>query len=152
MSKRKPHNPLKRYQTQADAAVSGLCFGILPGADRVEVIAYRMATGKQQKVGHTVARALSECRFKFAILLSVESIESNGKSRTVTHYERLASAYKHSDLIDHLNIERSTLIDAETERGNKVVGAGWMTCPVPKLPDDEIERLMLYILTSESPD
>lgn len=124
VSKRKQHNPLKRYQTQAEAAVSGLCFGITPGAEKQEVIAYRLITGKEQNVGPTVARALADCRFKFAILLTVESVESNGKTRTVTHYERLAAAYQHSDLIDHLNAEHDALINAELERGNNVVGAG----------------------------
>ncbi|MDP5205485.1 hypothetical protein ORI99_00270 [Alishewanella sp. SMS9] len=146
MAIRKKHNPLKRYQVQAEAAVSGLCFGILPKAERAEVIAYRLDTGKMQKVGQTVARALSECRFKFAILLTVESIEGNGKERTVTHYERLAAAYRHDQLIDHLNDSHNSLLDEEKRRGNEVIGAGWMTCPVPKLPDDELERLMLKIL------
>lgn len=146
MAVRKKHNPLKRYQSQAEAAVSGLCFGILPKAEIAEVIAYRLDTGKMRKVGSTVARALSECRFKFAILLTVESVESNGKERTVTHYERLASAYRHDQLIDHLNDAHNRLLDEEKRRGNEVIGAGWMTCPVPKLPDDEIEILMLKIL------
>ena len=146
MAIRKKHNPLKRYQVQAEAAVSGLCFGILPKAERAEVIAYRLDTGRMQKVGPTVARALSECRFKFAILLTVDSVESNGKERTVTHYERLASAYRHDQLIDHLNDTHNSLLDEEKRRGNEVVGAGWMTCPVTKLPDDELEKLMLEIL------
>ena len=146
MAIRKKHNPLKRYQVQAEAAVSGLCFGILPKAERTEVIAYRLDTGKMQKVGPTVARALSECRFKFAILLTVESVESNGKERTVAHYERLASAYRHDQLIDHLNDAHNSLLGEEKRRGNEIVGAGWMTCPIPKLPDDELERLMLKIL------
>ena len=143
---RKKHNPLKRYQVQAEAAVSGLCFGILPKAERAEVIAYRLDTGKMQKVGPSVARALAECRFKFAILLTVESVENNGKGRTVTHYERLASAYRHDQLIDHLNAAHDAMLDDEKRRGNEVVGAGWLTVPVPKLPDDEIESLMLEIL------
>lgn len=146
MAIRKKHNPLKRYQVQAEAAVSGLCFGILPKAERAEVIAYRLDTGKMQKVGPTVARALAECRFKFAILLTAESVESNGKERTVTHYERLAAAYRHDSLIDHLNAQHDALIDSERKRGNEVIGAGWITCPVPKLPDDELESLMLKIL------
>ena len=146
MPVRKKHNPLKRYQVQAEAAVSGLCFGIKPDADRKEVVAYRIDTGKIQRVGPTVAKALSDCRFKFAILLTVESVEGNGKERTVTHYERLAAAYRHDQLIDHLNDAHNELLDEEKRRGNEVVGAGWMTCPVPKLPDDEIERLMLEIL------
>ena len=146
MAIRKKHNPLKRYQVQAEAAVSGLCFGIKPGENRKEVIAYRIDTGKIQRVGSTVAKALSDCRFKFAILLTVESVENNGKERTVTHYERLASAYRHDSLIDHLNSQHDALIDSERKRGNEVYAAGWMTCPVPKLPDDELERLMLEIL------
>ena len=146
MAIRKKHNPLKRYQVQAEAAVSGLCFGILPRAERAEVIAYRRDTGNVQKVGPTVAKCLSECRFKFAILLTVESVESNGKERTVTHYERLASAYRHDQLIDHLNAAHDELLDEEKRRGNEVIGAGWITCPVPKLPDDELESLMLKIL------
>ena len=43
--------------------------------------------------------------------LTVESVESNGKERTVTHYERLASAYRHDQLIDHLNDAHNELLD-----------------------------------------
>ena len=149
MPVRKKHNPQKRYQVQAEAAVSGLCFGMLAGVDDNLVVAYRLSTGLPQKVGPTVAKALSDCCFKFAILLVVTSVEGNGKERTVTHYERLASAYRHVDLIDHLNSEHDALIQSEKDRGNDVTGAGWMVCPVPKLPDDELERLMLAIFNTK---
>lgn len=146
MKKRKPHNPLKRYQRQSEAALSGLCFGMKPDEQSGHVIAYRVKDGKEQAVGPNIAKALDTCCFKFAFCLTVESKESNGKLRTVSHFERLSSAYRHSALIDHLNGLHDAMLSVETARGNEVLGCGWLAMPVPAGDDDLLFEQMLSIL------
>ena len=146
MKKRKPHNPLKRYQRQSEAALSGLCFGMKPTDDSGYVIAYRVKDGKEQAVGPNIAKALDSCCFKYAFCLVVTSTESNGKIRTVSHFERLSSAYRHSALINHLNDLHDTMLDSERDKGNAITGAGWLACPVPYSDDDLLFEQMLKIL------
>jgi len=145
MSKRKPHNPIKRYQRQSEAAVSGLVFGMKPGDDSGLVMAYRLKDGKPAAVGPSVAKALGDCCFKFAFVLVVVSKESNGKIRTVTHFERLKSAYRHSDLINHLNVQHDAMLEAERAK-NEIISAGWLCCPVPHNDDDLLFQQMVSIL------
>lgn len=149
MSKRKPHNPLKRFQRQAEAALSGLCFGMKPGDESGFVIAYRLKDGAEVKVGPTVAKALGDCCFKYAFLLTASAVESNGKVKTKTDYQRMKSPYRHSDLIEHLNESHDLIIAQATTGGNKLQSAGWLACPVANQPDDVLERLMMSILTPE---
>lgn len=148
MSKRKPHNPLKRYQRQSELALSGLCFGMKPDEQSGHVIAYRVKDGKEQAVGPNIAKALDTCCFKFAFLLTASAVESNGKVKTKTDYQRLKSPYRHSDLIEHLNESHDLIIAQATAGGSKLQSTGWLACPVPNLPDDVLERLMMSILTS----
>jgi len=146
MKKRKPHNPIKRYQRQSEAAVSGLVFGMKPGDDSGLVMAYRLKDGKPAAEGPSVAKALGDCCFKFAFVLVVVSKESNAKERLVTHFERLSSAYRHSALIDHLNEQHDALMSLERRRGNEVVSAGWLACPKPHNDDDLLFERMVIIL------
>lgn len=146
MKKRKPHNPLKRYQRQSEAALSGLCFGMKPTDDSGYIIAYRLKDGKEPAVGPNIAKALDSCCFKYAFCLVVTSTESNGKIRTVSHFERLSSAYRHLALIDHLKGLHDAMLDSESAKGNTVTGAGWLCCPVPHGDDDLLFEQMLSIL------
>lgn len=146
---RKKNNPVKRYEAQARCAVNGLCFGMKPGDTSGLVDCWKLSTGKLYKVGQSVAWALSECHFKFAFVLIVVSKESNGKERVVVEFDRMAAPYKHSDLIDYLNARHDAIMDNEKARGNEIVGAGWMACPVPKLDDDDLIQKMVDILTGE---
>ncbi len=146
MKKRKPHNPLKRFQRQAEAALSGLCFGMKPGDESGFVIAYRLKDGAEVKVGSSIAKALGDCCFKFAVVLVVVSKESNAKIRTVSHFERLSSAYRHSALVDHLNVEHDAMLGAERAKGNEIVSAGWLAMPVPHGDDDLLFDEMLAVL------
>lgn len=146
MSKRKPHNPLKRFQRQAEAALSGLCFGMKPGDESGFVIAYRLKDGAEVKVGSSIAKALGDCCFKFAFVLVVVSKEKNSKERLVSHFERLSSAYRHSALVDHLNAEHDAMLDAEKAKGNEIVSAGWLACPAPHGDGDLLFEQMLSVL------
>ena len=145
MKKRKPHNPLKRFQRQAEAALSGLCFGMKPGDESGFVIAYRLKDGAEMKVGATIAKALGDCCFKFAFVLVVVSKESNAKIRTVSHFERLSSAYRHSALVDHLNEQHDLILEAEAAK-NEIISAGWLACPIPHGDDDLLFDEMLAVL------
>ncbi len=149
MSKRKPHNPLKRFQRQAEAALSGLCFGMKPGDESGFVIAYRLKDGKSVRVGLGTAKLLNECEFKYVFLLVVNSKEKNGKDRCATQFERLKVRYLHSDLIDHLNAQIDAILDAEKAKGNEIVSAGWLAMPVPHSDDDLLFEQMLGVLTGE---
>lgn len=146
---RKRNNNIKRYQVQAENSVSGLAFGMLPDAEQRKVECWRLSTGKIYPVGPTVARAMGECHFKFAFCLLVISIESNGKERYISEFERMAAPYRHVSLVDYLNERHGCMMKAEEAKGNKVVGAGWLCVPVPKLSDDELYEKMLDILTAD---
>lgn len=145
--RRKKHNPVKRYETQARLAVTGLCFGVKPYQPTDDVDCFDLKTGIKVPVGPSIAWALSECHFNFAFLLLVVSAESNGKYRFITDYDRVAAKYKHSTLVDYLNSNHDAIIDEEKRRGNKIVGVGWLACPVPKYDDDYIIERMRSILT-----
>lgn len=146
MSKRKKHNPIKRYETQAAAAVSGVALAMVLSVDNKHVNGYKLSTGDKIAITPSVARAVSDCRFKWAILLVVWSEESNGKMRTVTQYERMAAMYQHTALIDHLNAEHQAMIASERERGNEPIDAGWVAAPVPKLDDEELQIKMMGVI------
>jgi hypothetical protein len=150
MSKRKAHNPVKRYEVQARAALSDVALVMVLGVDDNHVTPYRLKTASKIPVSMTVAKALTDCCFKFAVLLVVWSVENNGKQRTVTHYERMASPYRHLALIDHLNEQHQALIGQEKERGNNVIGAGWVIVPVPTMTNDELEEKMMRVIENAS--
>lgn len=146
MSKRKPHNPQKRYQRQCEAALKGLCFGMKPDDASGYVIAYRLKDGTEPAVGPNIAKALDDCCFKYAFTLIVKSRESNGKIRTVYSFERLSSAYRHNDLVGHLHDLHDGMLEAEKSKGNEIISCGWMACPVPHSDDDLLFDQMAKIL------
>lgn len=147
-SKRKKNNLVKRYELQSQLALSGLVFGQKPGDTSGMVDCWSVKTLKPYKIGPSIGWALAECHFKFAFLLMVISKESNGKERIVTEYDKMAAPYMQADLIDYLNARHDAIIDNEKARGNDVISAGWATCPVPKLNDDELMQRMVDILLS----
>lgn len=151
MKKRtKKNNPAKRMQVFIDASLSGLCFGIKSGAKSKAVECYKMKDGTIGRISKAAETALINCRFNFAILLVVDSVESNGKERTVTNYERLQNPWRQSELVDYLNSIQTQMINDELKKGNEVKAAGWMICPIPSQPDDDIYQMMLDITTNES--
>jgi hypothetical protein len=107
----------------------------------VDVINYK--TSKPEAVGQSVAQALDRTAFKWAILLAVNAIESNGKTKTLTKWTRLAVPYKHSALTEWLRKEHGDMID-DCKGKCEVVDCGWIAIPTPPaFVDDLTEHILI---------
>jgi hypothetical protein len=118
----------------------------------VDVINYK--TSKPEAVGQSVAQALDRTAFKWAILLVVNAVESNGKSKTLTKWTRLAAPYKHSALTEWLRKEHGDMID-DCKGKCEVVDAKWVAVPTPPaFVDDLTEQILidnLLLLLEDNP-
>lgn len=146
--KRKPHNQNKRLITQSIIAMRNLALTMkLSEVDKgVDVINYK--TSKPEPVGQSVAQALDRTAFKWAILLVVNAVESNGKSKTLTKWTRLAAPYKHSALTEWLRVEHQAMID-DCNGKCEVIDAAWIAVMTPPaFVDDVTEALFVENLVN----
>jgi hypothetical protein len=152
--KRKPHNQNKRLITQSIIAMRNLALTMkLSEVDKgVDVINYK--TSKPEAVGQSIAQALDRTALKWAILLVVNAIERNGKTKTLTKWTRLAAPYKHSALTEWLRVEHQAMID-DCKGRCEVVDAGWVAVPAPPaFVDDLTEQILidnLLLLLEDNP-
>ncbi len=142
MTKRKPHNQNKRLITQSIIAMRNLALTMkLSEVDKgVDVINYK--TSKPEAVGQSVVQALGRTAFKWAILLVVNAVERNGKTKTLTKWTRLAAPYKHSALTEWLRVEHQAMID-ECKGKCEVIDAGWVAVPTPPAFVDDVTETLL---------
>lgn len=143
MTKRKQHNPNKRLITQSIIAMRNLALTMkLSEVDKgIDVINYK--TRKPEAIRESIAQALDATAFKWAILLVVNAVESNGKSKTLTKWTRLAAPYKHSALTEWLRVEHQAMID-DCKGKCEVVDAGWVAVPTPPaFVDDLTEQILI---------
>jgi hypothetical protein len=140
--KRKPHNQNKRLITQSIIAMRNLALTMkLSEVDKgVDVINYK--TSKPEPVGQSIAQALDRTAFKWAILLVVNAVERNGKTKTLTRWTRLAAPYKHSALTDWLRVEHQAMID-DCKGKCEVVDASWCAVPTPPAFVDDVTETIL---------
>jgi hypothetical protein len=134
VSKRKRHNPVKRLIVQSKLAVSDLALSLVQSevdAGEPGIQCRKYTSGRPVNIGVSVAEALNRTAFKWAVLLIVWSEESNGKTRVVTKWIRLASDYHQSDLNDWLRDQHDVMIRAEDAKGNRYIDCGWIGLPVP---------------------
>lgn len=146
MSKRKPHNAVKRLITQSKIAVRDLAL-IMTFADKyVELV--KQKSGKPVQIGQSVASALDRTAFDWFVVLVVYCLERNGKQKLVMQPLRLKAAYKHSDLTEYLKAEHQRIID-ECAQKMDVINAGFGAIPVPYGDEEEMERDLLKLLDDE---
>jgi len=140
--KRKPHNQNKRLITQSIIAMRNLALTMkLSEVDKgVDVVNYK--TSKPEPVGQSVAQALDRTAFKWAILLVVNAVERNGKTKTLTKWARLAAPYKHSALTEWLRVERQAMIN-DCKGKCEVVDASWVAVPTPPAFVDDVTETLL---------
>jgi len=141
--KRKSHCKNKRLITQSIIAMRNLALTMkLSEVDKgVDVVNYK--TSKPEPVGRSIAQALDRTAFKWAILLVVNAIERNGKSKTLTKWTRLAAPYKHSALTEWLRVEHQAMID-DCKGKCEVVDASWCAVPTPPaFVDDLTEQILI---------
>ncbi len=153
MKKRK-HCSTKRLITQSIIAMRNLALTMkLSEVDRgVDVINYK--TSKPEAIRESIAQALDVTAFKWAILLVVNAVERNGKSKTLTRWTRLAAPYKHSALTEWLRVEHQAMID-DCKGKCEVVDASWCAVPTPPaFVDDVTEQILidnLLLLLEDKP-
>lgn len=136
MSRRKPHNPVKRLVTQTMIAVKDLALVMrLSGDDKVNIVSSK-TKARVKQISYSLAQALNDTAFAWGVLLVVWQKESNGKLKTTTRYIKTAP-YRHEALTDFLRSEHQEMIDAA--RG-EVTDAGWVATPVAW--SDDIDVLM----------
>jgi hypothetical protein len=145
---RKPHNATKRLITQSIIALKGLALRMRLSEHEKGVDTFNIKTGKHEPITQSVAQALNRTALKWGVLLVVHAVESNGKTKTITAWHRLAAAYRHSDLTDWLRVNHQAMID---NCKAQVVDASWIALPVPPafvddLAEDEfVDRLMRWL-------
>jgi len=147
MKKRK-HCSTKRLITQSIIAMRNLALTMkLSEVDKgVDVINYK--TSKPEPVGQSIAQALDRTAFKWAILLVVNAVERNGKTKTLTKWTRLAAPYKHSALTEWLRKEHGEMID-DCKGRCEVIDAGWIAVMTPPaFVDDVTEALFVENLVN----
>lgn len=143
MSKRKPHNRIKRLITQSKLAVRDLAL-VMTFADKL-VDLVKQKTGKPVQIGPAVAQALNRTAFDWFVVLAVYCLESNGKQKLVMQPLKLKAAYRHDQLSEYLRTEHQRMID-ECKAVMTVVNAGWAAIPVPYGTDEEMEQDLLRLL------
>jgi len=109
--KRKPHNQTKRLITQSIIAMRNLALKMRLSEAERGIDAINIKTGKIEPITQSVAAALDRTCFKWAILLTVYAVESNGKHKTLTKWTRLAAPYRHTDLTEWLRVEHQAMIN-----------------------------------------
>lgn len=146
MSKRKRHNPIKRIIAQNKFVVNDLALSLRQSdvdAGRIETQTRKFPSGRPVNIGPTVAVALNTTAFRWAVLLIVWSLESNGKDRVVTKWIRLASDYHQAELDQWLRNHHDAMIRAEDVKGNRYIDCGWVGLPVPPAyVDDATDELL----------
>ncbi len=146
MSKRKKHNPVKRYQIQAEAALRDTALAMALSVDDAHINTYNLKTAKPFSLSQTARHALNECHFRWAFLLYAWSQEQNGKRRIKVEFSKLASNYKHSDLVVFLRENHLALVQSEKQKGNIVREAGWVAVPVSKMDEENLQKAMEVIM------
>lgn len=136
MSKRKQHNPVKRYITQTLIAVKDLALVMrLSKDDKVDLVSCKSQKPVKQ-ISQTLAKALGDTTFRWSVLLVVWAKESNGKDKIVTELVKTAP-YRHEALTDYLRDLHQQMID---NCKATVVDAGW--CAMPNGWTDDIDEIM----------
>lgn len=144
-SKRKAHNPLKRYQIQAEGALRGTALAMALSVDDAHIHSFSLKTAKRFSLSDTAINALNACAFKWSFLLYVWSVESNGKRRIKVEFTKMASRYNHLALVEFLREAHLALVESEKAKGNIVREAGWVAVPVTKLDDEALQKAMEVI-------
>lgn len=110
------------------------------GKDRdIELLSNK---GDKKPVSKTMARAIENFRYKWAVLISVFGYEKNGKQRCEHSLVTVDKPVYQHEIVDTLNDEHKELI-AEFKKKNEVIGASWLASPV--LDDiDEDEAVEIY--------
>jgi hypothetical protein len=150
MSKRKAHNPLKRLLTMSRHAVQDLCLSLRQSTREDGVMLRKYKTGAPVNIGPSLAQSMNDCTFHWAILLIVYVRESNGKSKRVTEWIRLASAYCHSQIDGFAREAHKDLIAKATAktRPDCLQDVAWIALPVPPkfVSEAEDEKLIEQLL------
>jgi len=146
MSKRKPHNRIKRLITQSKLAVRDLALVMSFADELVDLV--KQKTGKPVQIGPAVAEALNRTAFDWFVMLAVYCIENNGKQKLVMLPLKLKAAYRHDQLTEYLRAEHQRMID-ECKAVMTVVNAGWAAIPVPYGTEEEMERDLLRLLDTD---
>lgn len=153
MTKRKKHNPLKRLITMSRCAVQDLCLSLRQSSREDGVMLRKYKTGAPVHIGPSVAQSLNDCTFHWAILLIVYVRESNGKSKRVTEWIRLASAYCHSQIDGFAREAHKDLIQKATAKAgpDSLQDVAWIALPVPpkfvsEAEDDKLIEQLLGLM------
>ena len=150
MTRRKKHNPLKRLITMSRCAVQDLCLSLRQSTREDGVMLRKYKTGAPVNIGPSVAQSLNDVSYHWAILLIVYVRESNGKSKRVTEWIRLASAYRHDQIDDFARNAHKDLIQKATSKTGPdcLQDVAWIALPVPPkfVSDAEDEKLIGQLL------
>lgn len=142
MSKRKPHNRIKRLITQSKIAVHDMALVMSLNSKLVDSVSWK--TGKPIMISQAIASALDRTSFKWFVMLAAHCIESNGKQKLVVQPIQMTAEYRHNELNGYLRATHQTMID-ECESKMKVVNASWFALPVPpaNLDEDALVKMLL---------
>ncbi len=146
--KRKPHNQTKRLITQSIIAMRNLALKMRLSEAERGIDAINIKTGKIEPITQSVAAALDRTCFKWAILLTVYAVESNGKHKTLTKWTRLAAPYRHTDLTEWLRVEHQAMIN-DCKGKCEVIDAAWIAVMTPPaFVDDVTEAIFVENLVN----
>ena len=146
MSKRKPHNKIKRLITQSKIAVRGIAL-VMSFSDKL-VDCVNQKTGKPILIGPAVADALNRTQFKWFVILAVYCTERNGKRKLVTLNLPLKAEYRHDELTEFLSATHQNMQD-ECAAKMTVINSGWAAVPVPKDSEEVLEADLVKLLDDE---
>ena len=131
-------------------AVQDLCLSLRQSTREDGVMLRKYKTGAPINIGASVAKSLNDCSFKWAILLLVYVRESNGKSKRVTEWIRLASYYRHDQIDDFAREAHRALIQKATAKTGPdcLQDVAWIALPVPPklVSEAEDEKLIEQLL------
>ena len=146
MSKRKPHNKIKRLITQSKIAVRGIAL-VMSFSDKL-VDCVNQKTGEPILIEPAVADALNRTQFKWFVILAVYCLESSGKRKLGTLNLPLKAEYRHDELTGFLSATHQQMQD-ECAAKMTVINSGWAAIPVPKDSEEVMEADLVKLLDDE---
>ena len=129
MSKRKAHNPAKRYALLARQLFKNCGMAFVAGDDK-KCHAFNLKTGKRETFNDVMAMALDAASFKWYVEMSVICRDQQNNEYIVHHSEVLGEYYNHKDtaLADYLTKMHNEAL--KQCNSLHVITVAWVRVPV----------------------
>ena len=129
MSKRKAHNPAKRYALLARQLFKNTGMAFVAGEDKL-CHAFNLKTGKRETFNEVSAMALDAASFKWYVEMSVICRDQQGKEYSNNYSEVLGEYYNHKDPALMAYLDKMHQQALKKANPLHVITVAWIRVPV----------------------